>query len=92
MTDQLAPTLNLGSQRARLTTIQSRCYTVVESLVCNFYLSVAAPVREIHSHVTGTLSNQQTTITSPPHVELQDLEGGGGGKGGGGGGVVTTCV
>ena len=34
----------------------------MESLVCNFYLSVCVcrSVTEIHSHVAGTLSNQQT--------------------------------
>ena len=34
----------------------------VESLICNFYLSVAAHkiVPEIHQHVAGTLSNQPT--------------------------------
>ena len=43
----------------------------MESLICNFYLSVAARkivrvdfVPEIHLHVAGTLSNQQTTILS----------------------------
>ena len=41
----------------------------MESLVSNFSLSVAArkivwEVPEIHSHVAGTLSNQQTTKTS----------------------------
>ena len=42
----------------------------VESLICSFYLSVAAcknclsrSVPEIHPHVAGTLSNQQTTTT-----------------------------
>ena len=41
-----------------------------ESLICNFYLSVAArkivwaDPSKIHSHVAGTLSNQQTTNSS----------------------------
>ena len=47
----------------------------MESLICSFYLSVAArkivcrSVPEIHSHVAGTLSNQPTnkqTILQPP--------------------------
>ena len=29
--------------------------------MCNFYLSVAESIHEIHSHVAGTLRNQQTT-------------------------------
>ena len=43
----------------------------MESLICSFYLSVAArkivcadPSPEIHSHVAGTLSNQQTNSVS----------------------------
>ena len=44
----------------------------MESLICNFYLSVASrkncvsrSVPEIHSHVAGTLSNQQTNPYLP---------------------------
>ena len=56
-------------------------------MVCNFYLSVAArkiveirSVREIHSHVAGTLSSKQTNKPLfPPHCtqstpELDRLE------------------
>ena len=50
----------------------------MESLICNFYLSVAArklvradpSLSEIHSHVAWTLSNQQTTTTLLTHLPL----------------------
>ena len=49
-----------------------------ESLICSFYLSVAAcknclcrSVPEIHSYVAGTLSNQQTNNPPPPQKKKQ---------------------
>ena len=69
----------------------------MESLICSFYLSVAArkivcadPSPEIHSHVAGTLSNQPTT-----NIHCQPDRSGREGEGwrrGGGGGVIEKWM